>query len=643
MTWSGNRLKFSQPARCLIALSAFVAYGLALQPIFGLIGPAVGALSMLPVVLAGALLGQTFGVLSAVLLLPLHLALFPVSSPGGHVAAVLATAVLGGVVGRLRDLAVLLHRRRLELEQTLGREQDANARLQEKEAQLALAQDVAQTGSWDWNLANHTVSWSTRLFHIFGVLPGEFVPSYDGFIGLVHEDDRDQVQAHVARLLKDRGTVSFEFRVVQPGGQMRVVHANAAAMSSIDGRVEKVIGTVQDITEQRALQSRLVLADRLASVGTLAGGVAHEINNPLAYVISNLDFVTSALRAGEPIAGEELRHFGEAMSEAREGAERVRRIVKDLKSFSRADETVREAVCLERVLDFSSNIAMNEIRPRAKLVKDYRDAPLVEANESRLGQVLVNLLVNAAQAIPEGHADEHEIRLTTRTDEQGRAVIEVRDTGAGIAPEARSRIFDPFFTTKPIGVGTGLGLSICHGIVSSFGGELTFESELGKGSTFRVVLPRAVHALRPEPVRAPVEAGDRRAILIVDDDHYVATALRRLLTQTHAVEVVSDGQAALAQLAAREFDLVLCDLIMPGMSGMELHERIARERPELSSKLVFMTGGAFTSRAKEFVAAFGHRVLDKPIDADALRALIRERTGGCPLRSSAEAPSLSAA
>ena len=249
---------------------------------------------------------------------------------------------------------------------------------------------------------------------------------------------------------------------------------------------------IRDLTERRRMENQLIFAGRMAAVGTLAAGVAHEINNPLAYIVANIDFVrhqitTFASRVGRAsgMAGGDMGHAldeaGEALAEARQGAERVRNIVRDLRVFARGDEDQSGPVALRRVLDSSINIAWNEIRHRARLVKDYGDTPMVEGNESRLGQVFLNLLLNAAHAIPEGETERNEIRVSTRTDGRGHAVVEIRDTGAGIPAEIRDRIFDPFFTTKPAGEGTGLGLWICSGILSALGGEIGVESEIGQG------------------------------------------------------------------------------------------------------------------------------------------------------------------
>jgi len=246
----------------------------------------------------------------------------------------------------------------------------------------------------------------------------------------------------------------------------------------------------RDLTERKRLEAQLVMADRLASVGRLAATVGHEINNPLAFVLANLELALERIGDGA-VDAERAVEVTEMLREAREGAERVRHIVRDLKVFSRGDSEERAAVDPRRVIDSCANMAKGEIRHRARLVKRYGATPRVLANEARLGQVLLNLLVNAAHAIPEDATEDNEITVSTSTDDLGRVVIEVRDTGSGIPDEVKKHIFEPFFTTKMGGAGTGLGLSICQSIVAALGGEITVESEVGRGTAFRVILPPA--------------------------------------------------------------------------------------------------------------------------------------------------------
>ncbi|OJH36016.1 PAS domain S-box protein [Cystobacter ferrugineus] len=248
----------------------------------------------------------------------------------------------------------------------------------------------------------------------------------------------------------------------------------------------------RDVTERRQVQERILATERMVSLGTLAAGVAHEINNPLAYLLSNLHFVETEVRGlaerVPALSGEEGLEIQQALREAIDGGNRVRDIVRDLKTFSRGGDDLRSPVDIHTVLDSCANMARSEIRHRARLVKNYGTVPRVFANDTRLGQLFLNLLVNAAQAIPHGNAHQNEIRVTT-TCEAGQVMVEIQDTGVGIPPEHLTRLFDPFFTTKPVGVGTGMGLSICHGIVTAQGGRISVESHPNQGSTFRVVLP----------------------------------------------------------------------------------------------------------------------------------------------------------
>jgi signal transduction histidine kinase len=266
------------------------------------------------------------------------------------------------------------------------------------------------------------------------------------------------------------------------------------------------VSVVRDVTERKHLREKLHAADRMASLGTLAAGVAHEINNPLSYMLSNVRFARDELAAlAEGLAAGEqqrLQEVREALAETLSGGDRVSDIVRDLRAFSHGDEGQGRLgpVNVHAVLDLCGNIARSQLRHRAQLVKHYGELPSILANESRLGQLFLNLIVNAAQAIPEGRdAKTQEVRLTTWREGEDWVVVEVRDTGVGIAPEHLRRLFDPFFTTKPVGVGTGLGLSICHGIVTGLGGRITVESEPERGSAFRVFLPVA----RREPAQAP--------------------------------------------------------------------------------------------------------------------------------------------
>lgn len=386
---------------------------------------------------------------------------------------------------------------------------------------------------------------------------------------------------------------------------------------------------IRDALEQRAeqglLESRLALADRMVSVGTLAAGVAHELNNPLLYVLSNLRLTREELDAAEP--AEWIERAKRELDEAIEGALRMQNIVRDLKAFSRPDDEPPHNAKLEQVLESAINICWNEVRHRATLERDFSDTPPVAAAESRLVQVFVNLIINAVQAMPERSVSANRIAIRTRTGPDGSAVVEVVDNGTGIAPDRLGRIFEPFFTTKGPTEGTGLGLSICRNIVQEAGGSIEARSEAGSGTTFSVRLPASKQTDVPPPHQAPristTHTGAR--VVVVDDEPLVGRSIRRAL-RGHHVQVFSSGREAIERLCADEpFDLVFCDLMMPETSGMEVYEKVSAHRPDLASRFVFMTGGAFTTQAREFLESTPVVCLHKPFELDQIRELVVER------------------
>ncbi|WP_224245956.1 sensor histidine kinase [Hyalangium gracile] len=249
-------------------------------------------------------------------------------------------------------------------------------------------------------------------------------------------------------------------------------------------------GFNQMARELKASQSRLIHSDRLVSLGRTVASVGHEINNPLVYVISNLAYVHGELSlTAREFTQEERREMLEALEEAREGAERVHFIAQDLKTLARADDESTGPVDVAEVLRDVAKMASHELQGRARLVEECSGMPLVRANATRLGQVLLNLIVNGAQAIAPGDMERNEIRVTARLSAPDRVTVDVSDTGCGIPPENLERIFDPFFTTKPVGQGTGLGLAVCLNIIESLGGSITVDSKPGQGTTFHLTLP----------------------------------------------------------------------------------------------------------------------------------------------------------
>jgi PAS domain S-box-containing protein len=446
--------------------------------------------------------------------------------------------------------------------------------------------------------------------------------------------ERDlRTQRPVAKTDKDR-PAPLEQRWKRRDESAIAVEAMQGAVIFEGSPATVVIG--RDLTERNQIAAAMIEMDRMAAIGILAAGVGHEINNPLAYVLANLEFVTSEL---EVLVGElpreaydrleaRIADLSQALADTNHGAQRVRAIVQDLRTFSRSDDETVSLVDVRQILDSSVRMAAVQIRQRATIVKTYADdLPPVRANESRLGQVFLNLVVNAAQALPEGSPTDNRIEMIARVE--GRSVVvEIVDTGTGIPEEVLPRIFEPFFTTKPSGQGTGLGLSICHRIVMQLGGDISVKSEVGKGTRFIVRIPQAKLSADRTAVAsiAPRSKSTRRAtILCVDDEPALGLALKRALVADHDVVVMTNASDALARVKAGEhFDLLLCDLMMPGMSGMDLYAELVRAAPALAKRMVFLTGGAFTVRAREFLETVPNPRLEKPIGLDALRSAIQE-------------------
>ena len=445
-------------------------------------------------------------------------------------------------------------------------------------------------------------------------------------------EERAARTATLDRVLATGEPAHFAFSAAGSDGSITYVESHIGAV-----RVgEEIVGAVvvaRDVTDQKRAETQLMVSDRMASVGTLAAGVAHEINNPLAAVMANLELAQRDTEAlAQQSEGGAIDNLREELRDAREGAERIRHIVRDLKLFSRSEGADKAApVDVKRVLESTLRMAWNEIRHRARLIKDYGSTPFVLANESRLGQVFLNLIVNAAQAIPEGEAERNEIRIATSMDSMGRVQVDIRDTGPGIPPDVLSRLFTPFFTTKPVGVGTGLGLSICHRIVTGLGGEIQVESVLGRGTTFRVLLRPAPRDASEQPLETalPQSLAVRRGrVLVIDDEPIIGHAVRRTLAKEHDVTVVLRAQEALELLLAAEspFDVIFCDLMMPQMTGMDLYEQLkSSAASELASRIIFLSGGAFTHRARQFLDEVPNLRVEKPFETRHLLTLVNER------------------
>jgi signal transduction histidine kinase len=459
------------------------------------------------------------------------------------------------------------------------------------------------------------------------------LPGYSGLMALadLHATGKDIPFILVSGTVGEAGAVT----AMKAGAQDYVLKGD---LTRLPVAVEREVRETAVRAAQTRMREQLVISERMASAGMLAAGVAHEINNPLAIAMTNLEFICETLArvgagARDPTKGRtpasdwtgwsRLGALDEPLRDTREALVRMRDIVRDVKLFSRPLDHKTGAVDVRRVIDSSGRMAWNEIRHRARLVKDYQPVPLVNANESQLGQVLLNLMVNAAQAMAEGHADRNELRVATKTSDDGRAIIEVSDTGLGIQREHLERIFDPFFTTKPVGVGTGLGLAICHRIVSELGGLIEVESDVGRGTLFRLVLPAARDSQSVKATTVRPISGHKVRVLVVDDEPAMARALQRSLREHMEVIALTSGSDAIRRiLAGDRYEVILSDVMMPEVSGMELYDRLMVIAPDQAQRIIFVTGGAFTTSAREFLDRVPNPRIEKPVEATNLLAIV---------------------
>ncbi len=461
---------------------------------------------------------------------------------------------------------------------------------------------------------------------------------------LIDQQSGAQTESPIRSLLRGQAIEHLEHAaLIDRRGSEISIDYRAAPIIDEQGVLLGAVMVFRDVTERKRTERRLLLADRLASLGAMAAGVAHEVNNPLTYVIGNLGFAIEELIwaraeiqrlapsvADSPQAQQVTGRINatlEALRESRQGGERVQGIMQELGTFSRGEDDHSSRVQLPEILEAALKITATQVGQRARVIRDFRPIPSVDANAAKLGQVFVNLLVNAAQALVWGSMEKDEIRVVTYTDPAGKAVVEIHDSGSGIPRESLSRIFEPFYTTKPPRTGRGLGLAICHEIVTALGGAITVESEPGRGSIFRVLLPRSSNesGISKAPRKSAGETR-RGRILVVDDEPIVGASIRRTLAKEHEVVVVSSGREAIGLIHGGHcFDLILSDVMMPEMSGIEFYRELERTLPDIAERMVFLTGGAFTPGARKFLDSVSNPSLEKPFDPDRLRDFVRER------------------
>ncbi|HET7225307.1 MAG TPA: ATP-binding protein [Candidatus Eisenbacteria bacterium] len=490
---------------------------------------------------------------------------------------------------------------------------------------LATAQHVAQLGTWEWDVASDVVTWSDALRRIYGVPPGH-CPSRAGYLALVHPDDRALVSEVTSRALRDHAPFDYEVRIVRPDGGLRVLRTTGEVALDDRGEPARMFGTGQDVTERKYLEVRLRMAEKLEAVGRLAGGVAHDFNNLLTAVLGHAEQLVAGLPEGHP-----LRHHA---LQVRRAAEQAAMVTRQLLAFARKQMLEPRALDLNVVLEGMHDVLQRLLGGSIELVTiPAARLGRVHADPGQIEQVVLDLVLRARDALPEGgritlsveDADldpESAMRFAPATP-GSYVLLTVTDNGEGMTPDERARIFEPFFGARPGEHGTGLTLASVYGIVKQSGGTIWVESAPGRGSTFRVFLPRLAGTNGDSPAHDPEPRG---TVLLVEDEPAVRSLLRGVLSRAgYSVIAAADADEALAAAAAHagEIDLLITDVVMAGMGGRELASKLGAERPGI--RVLFVSGyhaeaiGLDDPPAADF--------LGKPFTPAALEAKVREILG----------------
>lgn len=501
---------------------------------------------------------------------------------------------------------------------------DTERRLKELSERHWLVSQATQHVIYDWDVSNDTVTWNPRMSEVFGHTESPDRDRMAWWKSQLHPDDQERAWTALQRALKERELYwTQEYRFRRADATYAWVFDRAAIVYDADSRAVRMLGAMEDISRDRELESKLTLASRLAAVGSLASGIAHEINNPLAWVTSNLAFALDELKqlSREVKDTERTEELAEALDDAQTGAARIAQIVNDLRTFAHADHEKVSPVSVRRVVEGALTMANNELKHRSRIVKRLDHVPMVLANEARLGQAIVNLLLNAAwSAGMPGRAAE--VVISTATSSHGQAVIEVTDNGPPFAPEVLPRIFDPFYAARPGPEGIGLGLAVTHSIVSGVGGTIAVESDSTRGTTFRITLPQVPEDQVVAPAASPQRSATRPLIFVIDDERPILTAIERMLGSSYEVQGFELGHDALETLAQRQPDVILCDVMMPEMSGADFYSRLKTTWPQLVDRVVLLTGGAFTREAQVFIEGCPAPVVEKPFTLRSLKDAI---------------------
>lgn len=523
--------------------------------------------------------------------------------------------------------------RTTELEQAnhlLKLEIEWRQRIQER---LELAQQAGKIGTFEWNVQSNEVAWTAELEALYGLAPGSFEGHYDGWIQTLHPDDRPKLEQAIARSVQTGESLDTEFRIFCPNDDVRWIAVKSSLFHDQNGHPLRMIGIHMDVTEKKQLEAQFLRAQRLESLGTLASGISHDLNNILTPILA----VVQLLPLRFPELSEQARRM---LKTAEASAQRGAELVKQILSFARGVEGKRVSLQINHLLLEIRQIIQQTL---PKSIAIHTDIPAdlwaISADATQLHQVFLNLCVNARDAMPQGgileiraenvRLDEQDVRMHLEAIAGPYVIVTVSDTGVGIAPNILHRIFDPFFTTKEIGKGTGLGLSAVLGIAKSHGGFVDVQSEVGQGSQFRVYLPAS--QLNPLAVEEDMKflLGQQECVLVVDDEAFICETTRAILELHHyRVLIANDGVEAIALFAQHRTAIhtVLMDIMMPFIDGLATLPLLRKFNPNLCA--IAMSGLNSIEAVTEAEHQGFHGFLAKPFTMQELLHVLRQNSCG---------------
>jgi len=500
---------------------------------------------------------------------------------------------------------------------------------QKVQERLELAQKAGKIGTFEWNIQTNTVTWTAELKALYGLLPGSFGNHYDRWLQTIHPDDRPKIEQDLWQAVQQEQGLDTEFRITLPDGDTRWIAVKTSLFHDHEGRPQRMIGIHMDITEKKQFETQFLRAQRLESLGTLASGIAHDLNNVFTPILAIVQLL--------PLRFPNLNEPTQQMLKSLEtSAHRGSELVKQILSFARGVEGKRINLQVHHLL-LESQAMIEQTFPKSIQIQSDIPSDLwtIAADVTQLHQVFMNLFVNARDAMPNGgtlsitamnqQLDAQQVRIHPEANAEAYVVVSVTDTGVGIPSEILNRIFDPFFTTKEIGKGTGLGLSAVLGIVKSHGGFVDVHSEFGKGSTFKVYLPASQATDLDVPDELELLFGHQELILVVDDEMAICQVIKTMLeSYDYRVLTAHSGNEAIALFQAHQTDIhsVLLDIMMPGMDGLAILPILQRLKPDIQA--IAMSGIYSTEVVVQAEKQGFQRFLPKPFTTkDLLRGCLK--------------------